>query len=191
MNKRHIVFILAVILTTAFAVTALAQQQGGGQFAAMREKYKYTFQLMTMVRHIGDIDKDKKYTLTSSQAKQVLAILTPWRTKPKMTQDQAKDVMRKLKAVFTASQLNAMARIKPHFGQGPGQGGRPGGPGQGPPAGGQGRPPQGERRQFDPNAMKDFNPFYTKFAKGDTRAEERAKRWDEFFAALSKKAKGK
>lgn len=184
MNKRHIVFILAVILTIAFAVTAVAQQQGGGQSSAMREKYKYTFQLTTMVRHIGDIDKDKKYTLTPSQAKQVLAILTPWRTKPKMTQDQAKEVMRKLKKVFTAGQLNAMARIKSHFGQGPGQGPRPGGAGQV-------RPPQGARRHFDPNAMKDFNPFYTKAPKGDTRAAERAKRWNEFFAALQAKAKKK
>jgi len=189
MNKRRIVFIVAVILTTSFAVTAVAQQQGGGQSSAMREKYKYTFQLMTMVRHIGDIDKDKKYTLTSSQAKQVLAILTPWRTKPKMTQDQAKGVMRKLKPVFTAGQLNAMARIKSHFGQG----GRPGGPGQGQRPGGadQARRPQGERRHFAPNAMKDFNPFYTKAPKGDTRAEERAKRWNEFFAALQAKAKKK
>ena len=188
MNKRRIVFILAAILTTAFAVTALAQQQGGGQSSAMREKYKYTFQLTTMVRHIGDIHKDKKYTLTPSQAKQVLAILTPWRTKPKMTQDQAKELMRKLKKVFTAGQLNAMARIKSHFGQG----GRPGGPGQGPPRdGGQDRNRQSGGRHFDPNAMKDFNPFYTKFAKGDTRAEERAKRWNEFFAALQAKAKKK
>ncbi|MCX6375129.1 MAG: hypothetical protein NTU88_03660 [Armatimonadetes bacterium] len=185
MNKRHIVFILAVILTTAFAVTAVAQQQGGGQSSAMREKYKYTFQLTTMVRHIGDIDKDKKYTLTPSQAKQVLGILTPWRTKPKMTQDQAKGVMRKLKTVFTAGQLNAMARIKSHFGQGQR-------PGQGPPRdGGQDRNRQSGQRHFDPNSMKDFNPFYTKAPKGDTRAEERAKRWNEFFAALQAKAKKK
>jgi len=188
MSKRFSVVFISMILVVAFAVSALAQQQGGGQFSAMREKYKYTFQLMTMVRHIGEIDKDKKYTLTPAQAKKMLAILTPWRSKPKMTQDQAKDVARKLKSVLTAAQLNAMARIKSHFGQGPG--GR-GGPGGGPGQGGPPRPPQGERRHFDPNAMKDFNPFYTKVAKGDTRAAERAKRWNEFFAALQVKAKKK
>ena len=187
MRKRYIVIATAVILAMVFAVTVLAQQQGGGQFSAMREKYKYTFQLTTMVRHIEEINKDKKYTLTSAQAKKVLAILTPWRSKPKMTQDQAKTVARNLKKVFTAAQLNAMARIKPHSGQGPG--------GRSPGQGGQGGPPRngqaGERRHFDPNSMKDFNPFNTKVAKGDTRAAERAKRWNEFFAALQKKAKAK
>lgn len=185
MKGRYLLIATALVLVLAFAVMAVAQQQGGGQFSAMREKYKYTFQLMTMVRHIQEIDKDKKYTLTSTQAKKVLAILTPWRAKPKMTQDQAKGIARDLKKVFTAAQLNAMARIKSHFGQGPG-GNRP--PGQGgPPSTGQ----SAQRRHFDPNAMKDFNPFYTKVAKGDTRAAERVKRWNEFFAALQKKAKTK
>jgi hypothetical protein len=190
MTKR-LVIIMAVLLVAIFAVTAVAQQQGGGgQASAMREKYKYTFQLMTMVRHIGEINKDKKYTLTPAQAKSVLAVLKPWRSKPKMTQDQAKGISKSLKKVFTADQLNAMARIKSHFGQGPGGHG-PGGPG-GP--GGQragGPNGQGGQRHFDPNAMKDFNPFYTKVAAGDKRAAERAKRWNEFFAALQKQAKGK
>ena len=44
---------------------------------------------------------------------------------------------------------------------------------------------------FDPNAMKDFNPFYSKAGAGDPRAAERAKRFNEFFAGLEKKAKSK
>jgi hypothetical protein len=188
MTKR-LVIIMAVLLVAIFAVTAVAQQQGGGgQFSAMREKYKYTFQLMQMVRHIGDIDKDKKYTLTPAQAKSVLGVLKPWRSKPKMTQDQAKGISKSLKKVFTADQLNAMARIKSHFGQGPG--GRGPGAGQGGPRPG-GPNGQGGQRHFDPNAMKDFNPFYTKVAKGDDRAAQRAKRMNEFFAELEAKVKGR
>ena len=187
--RRRLTMMIAVALVAAFAVTALAQQQGGGQFSAMREKYKYTFQLMSTARHIGELLKDKKYSPTSSQAKQLLAILKPLRIKPKLTQDGAKNVLKQLKKVFTAGQLNAMARMKSKFGN-RAQGARPGGPG-GPD--GQGQRPAGQsvQRKFDPNAMKDFNPFYTKIPKGDTRAAERLKQWNELFAALEKKAKGK
>jgi len=182
--KKRLTIMIALLLLVAFAAVVTAQQQGGGgQYAAMREKYKYTFQLMTMARHIGELQKDKKYAPTSAQAKQILAILKPLRTKPKLTQDEAKGVLIKLKKVFTAGQLNAMARMKSKFGSRP-QGQRPAGQGS------QGQNNNGQRK-FDPNAMKDFNPFYTKVAKGDTRAAERVKQWDQFFAALEKKAKGK
>ena len=183
MNRRTITVLIALILAIIFATSALAQQQGSGQANSFREKYKYTFQLTQMVSHIQEIDKDKKYTLKPAQAKAILAVLKPLRTQPKLTQDQAKSVLIKLKKPLTAAQLNAMARIKPKFGQR-----RPGG--------GQGGPPrqgdqQGQQRHFDPNAMKDFNPFYTKVDPKDTRAVERAKRWNDFFSALEKKAKGK
>ena len=181
MNRRNTVILIALMLTAVFVTTAIAQQQGSSQFSAMREKYKYTFQLMQMVGHIGDIDKDKKYTLTPTQAKKVLAVLNPFRSKPKMTQDQAKQVLKDMKKVFTATQLNAMAKIKPKPRTGQDHG----------PQGQQSRPSQGGQRHFDPNAMKDFNPFYTKVAKGDKRAEERVKQMNEFFAALQKKANPK
>ncbi len=194
--KRRLTIMIAVALVATFAVVALAQQQGGGQFAAMREKYKYTFQLMTTARHINDLLKDKKYAPTSAQAKQLLGILKPLRTKPKLTQDGAKNVLKSLKKVFTAGQLNAMARMKSKFGQGRPPGARTGGPGGPGAAGGpgaQGQRPAGQNGQhkFDPNAMKDFNPFYTKIPKGDTRAAARLKMWNDFFAALEKLAKGK
>lgn len=156
-----------------------------GQFSQMREKYKYTFQLMSMAHHIGEINKDPKYALTQTQARKVLAVLQPLRSKPKLTQDQAKEALKKLKPVFTTTQLNAMAKIKPRR------------PGQGQPGAGQGRPggppPGGDRAgrpRFDPNAMKDFNPFYAKAAKGDEFAARRAARWNDFFKALDSRAKG-
>jgi hypothetical protein len=198
-SRRYTVITISAVLMLAFAGVLLAQQQqeGRGQWSAMREKYKYTLQLTQMVRHIQEIDKDKKYTLKPSQAKQVLAVLKPLRSKPKMTQDQARQALKDLKKVFTADQLNAIARIKPRFGAGQGTSRRPGQtPGQGPGMGqrepGTSGGPGGQSgRRFDPNAMKDFNPFYAKAPKGDERAARRAARWNEFFAGLEQKAKVK
>lgn len=182
------VFSLLVLSTILYTVSHAQQQPptGPSQFNAFRERHKYTFQLMQMVRHIQEIDKDKKYALKPEQAKKVLAILKPLRDKPKLTQDQAKQALKDLKAVFTVAQLNAMARIKPRFEQRrdgpPGQ--RPSGANRQPPIGGRRRPP-------DMKAMENFNPFYSKVPKDDQRAAERVKRMNEFFATLEKRAKSK
>ncbi len=183
--------LVVALLVLASMVASLAQGPGGqgsNMFSQMREKYKYTFQLMSMARHIAEIDKDAKYKLTQDQAKKVLAVLQPLRSKPKLTQDQAKDTLKKLKPIFTVNQLNAMARIKD---QRPGGGQRP--MGQGQPGQNQGRP-SGNRapgaRHFDPNAMKDFNPFYANPKADDEFAKRRAARWNEFFTALNNRAKG-
>lgn len=156
-----------------------SQRPAAGPSRAGQEQHKYTFQLIRMVRHIAEIDKDEKHALTPEQAKQVLDILTPLRSEPKLTEDGAKQVLKDLKNVFTADQLNAMARIKPRFqsGRTPGERrARTGSDGM-------------DRRPPAPTVMKDFNPFYKETPKGDERAEQRAKRWDEFFAGLEKKAK--
>lgn len=193
--KKQIIIVLLSVILTAFTVSVMAQtsgsgraqRQNGGHFSAMREKYKYTFQLMRMTGHIAEIDKNKKHTLTPAQAKQVLFVLKPLREKPKLTQDQAKQALKKLEKIFTASQLNAMAKIKPRLRQG--QGPRMAGDGQRQGMGNNGRDNGNrEHRRWDPNAMKDFNPFYTKAPKGDERVEVRAKRWNEFFNNLEKKA---
>lgn len=168
-------------LTLLIAGACLAQGQGGGQSSAFREEHKYTFQLMQTVRHIGDIDKDPKYTLSPAQAKQVLAVMKPIRAKSKLTQDQAKQALKDLKKIFTVKQLNAMAKIKaPARRMGSGGPGGPGGPGGN---------AQGNRPRMDAAAMKDFNPFYTKAGKSDPGAMGRAKRTNEMFSALEKKAK--
>jgi hypothetical protein len=184
MLKQTRTALAVAIFAVVFAASAMAQGPGpqgpgGGSFGAMREQYKYTGQLMRMVAHIGQIDKDKKFALTPAQAKQVLGVLKPLRSQPKLTQDQAKAALKALKAIFTVDQLNAMAAIKD----------RPrrmdaGGPG-GPP--GQGGP--GAQRRFDPNAMKDRNPLYTKNKPIFPGAPDRKKRTDDFFKALETKAK--
>jgi hypothetical protein len=179
-----------LVATTAYAQGPAAG--GSGQFAQFREEHKFTFQLMQMVRHIGDIDRDPKHALTPAQAKKVLAVLRPLRSKSKLTQDQAKQALKSLKVIFTVDQLNAMAKIKApqRFGGGQRPGGGPPG-GFGRPSGGPGGPggnrPAGPR--MDPARMKDFNPFYTNVDKSDPHSVSSAKRWDDFFSKLDAKAK--
>lgn len=196
MRLSRLIF-ASVLLVLLIAATSLAQGlggQGNSQYSQMREKYKYTFQLMQMTRHMMEIDKDPKYTFTKAQAKKMLGVLKPLRSKPKLTQEQAKSVLKSLKPIFTVKQLNAMAKIRPpsHGGfnrRGGGYGGNQGSPGVGgSPGGGQ---PGANRPRFDMNAMKDFNPFYSKAKPGDEFAAQRVKRWNQFFTTLEKKAKGK
>jgi hypothetical protein len=156
---------------------------------AFFEKHKYTFELMRFVNRIGEIDKNKKYTLTQHQAKKVLEILKPLRTSPKLTQEQARQTLANLKKVFTATQLNAMSRIKPRFTQIRRTTNK-----------NDSQPPReqyqdrkndrkdiGRRQPPDFKLPEDFNPFYTKVPKGDKVAEERVRRMNEFFATLEKK----
>lgn len=185
----------AAILTLLVASASFAQGPMGGQsgpFAQFREQHKFTFQLMQMAHHIGAINNDPKHTLSPAQAKQVLAVIKPLKTKPKLTQDQAKQALKNLKKIFKVDQLNAMAKIKapqrrPGMGGMAGQGG-PGGPG------GMGRPggmgSMGNRPPMDPNAMKNFNPFYAKADKSAPRAMDRVKRMAGLFSGLESKAKG-
>jgi hypothetical protein len=120
---------------------------GGGGMAAFqkfREQHKYTFQLTRMLRGMNELDKDSATALTQPQAKSVLAVLKPWQTKPKMTQDDAKKVMKGIKAVLTSRQLNALSRVQDRGFGGGGRGGPGGGPGGGGPGGGGfGGPPGG------------------------------------------------
>jgi hypothetical protein len=68
--------------------------------------------------------------LTKDQAKKLLAIFQPLTKKEKLTADEAKEVLRKVKAVLKPDQLNALQRIQlPRFGRPGGGPGRSGGQG--------------------------------------------------------------
>jgi len=156
------------------------------------------------LRALIEIDKDPKTKLTPAQAKKILAVLQPYRNKPKMTQDDAKNALKGIKAALNVNQLNAIARIEAERRNrrgGPGGGGmgmRPGGPGGAPggmPGGGAGaRPggpggPGGGFQMPDPSRMKDFNPF-----KPDTSTpwgQRSAEMWNQFFNGLQQRAGGK
>ncbi|GIV18486.1 MAG: hypothetical protein KatS3mg023_0237 [Armatimonadota bacterium] len=221
---KRLAFWTGVLLLVITAVAAIAQPPpGAGGFQMTpemqrqmeawrkwREAHKYTFQLTSTLRALEEIDKDPKTKLTPAQAKKILTVLQPYRNKPKMTQDDAKNALKGIKAALNVNQLNAIARIEAErrnrrggFG-GPGGGGmgmRPGGPG-GPPggapgarpggspgAGGRPSAPGGNFRMPDPSQMKDFNPF-----KPDTSTpfgQRAAQRWNEFFKGLQQRASGK
>lgn len=178
---------LVLILLIALCVAASAQGPGGpgggsGPFAQFRESHKYTFMLSRMAANIGRLSESKA-PLTPKQAKAVLAVLQPLRKKTSLTQDEAKDSTKKLKAVLTEKQLTAIGKMKPeHRFGGPGGQGRPGG------QGGQGRMPQMQpgqgRPRFDMSAMKNFNPFNP--PKGTPMAERGAKRMNDLFDDLKK-----
>ena len=146
----------------------------GGQFAQFREAHKFTFQLTSMVGNIAQLDTDGVAPLTPAQAKTMLGILTPLRTKASLTQDEAKETLKALKQVLTEQQLTEIGKMKPRRST-------RGGQGQGMRGSG------GHRPNFDPNAMKDFNPFNPK--GGAPTAQQSQQRWNTFFAALGKKAK--
>jgi hypothetical protein len=155
----------------------------GGGPAAMkqfREDHKYTFQLVRLLNNISRLDKDGKYPLSKTQAKSLLDILLPLRTQGQMTQDDAKDTIKTVQIVLTIDQRTTIGEM-PQRQPGAG-GGAPGGPGG---AGFQGGPGGAPRAQFDPVAMKDFNPLNPKTVMP---GRNNGKRMDDFFAALQAKA---
>ena len=161
-------------------------------FAQFQEEHKYTFQLMRFAGNIGRLEAGLTTTpLTQQQAQQVLALLQPLRTQSTLTQDQAKDTLRGLKNVLTLTQLTQIGAMKSRNSQGGQAGGQLGGGQGGGQSGGGGGGQQGNRprMQFNPAAMKDFNPFNP--PQGTPMASGRqAARWEELFADLQAKANG-
>jgi hypothetical protein len=136
-----------------------------------------------MAVNIGRLDKSKA-PLTAKQAKSVLAVLEPLKKKTKLTQDEAKIAIKKLKAVLDEKQLTEIGKMKPEMRlAGPGGPGRPGGQG-GPGRMPGGQPGQGGMPRMDMSAMKNFNPFNP--PKGTPMAEHGAKRMNELFDSLEK-----
>lgn len=171
--------------------------------------------LMRMVILISQIERTPDHALKPAQAKKMLAVLTPLRSKATLTDDEASKAASALKAVFTADQLEVLEKMQA---MAAGQN-RPGGqkppenpnfkgkygdlpsqrvewktvsknPSGAPPKPPQGPPPPpGAGRPEQVRRLRDFNPFYAKVAEGDQRAARNAKHIDGFFDMLEKKAK--
>ncbi len=213
--------VLVMVLSSVAAIAQPPPGAGGFQmtpemqrrmeeFRKWREAHRYTFQLTSTLRGLEELDKDQKTRLTPAQAKKILAVLQPLRNKPKMTQDDAKNALKQIKAALNVTQLNALARIEAERRNrrggpgGPGGGGmgmRPGGPGGAPggapgarPGGNAGARPGGpgggQWRMPDPASMKDFNPFKPNPNMGPF-AQRGAEYWNNFFKGLQQRASGK
>lgn len=147
---------------------------GAGAFSQSREAHKYALMLMRMASNIGRLETESDAPLTSQQAKSILAVLTPLRQRPSLSEDEAKDAVKGLKSVLTAKQLTELGKMKqPARRLQTGQ--RPEGAGQ--------------NRRFDPNAMKDFNPLNPRGS--NPMAARSAKRIEALFDGLKKKAESK
>lgn len=191
---RNTIAIATLALTVAAAI-AQPPPQMAAQWQKFREEHKYHFQLRETFLKLGELEKKGGQTaLTKDQAKKLLAIFQPLTKKEKLTADEAKEALKKIKAVLKADQLNALQRIQlPRMGRpGGGPGGAPsgpagpGGPGGGP--GGSGGP------RFDPSQMRNFNSL-SLVVKVDPKspmaefAKRRAERIKEVLSLLEKKAK--
>src|ERR1700693_989575 len=106
--------LLSALMAASLVTPVLAQGPGGpggpgggGMDPALRAKMqKYMDQaknhmkLGQMVRGIQELDKDKATALKPAQAKQLLAIVKPWQSKDKMTEDQAKSAIISIQKVL-------------------------------------------------------------------------------------------
>jgi hypothetical protein len=206
-----------LLLTPAFV---RAQPPGGGgapspemmkifqEMSKLRDSRKNLMGIGTMVGAFAEFEKDPKTALTKAQAKSILAIVTPWKTKPVMTDDQAKQVSAQISKLFTMAQIKGFAQMQKdmaaRFGGG---GGRPGGgggmgggrPGGGAPGGG-GRPGGGApgggggMGGFDPKKMladmkKPMNPLNPSSIPAGFMRDRTEKRLNDALAALTAKAK--
>lgn len=132
--KKLIVFV--VLLTLAVMGSLLWAQGGapgggggGGGFGKMPPTPKQL--LGQTFRAIGKLEKKP---IAKDQASKILAVVGPWRAKPKMSDDEAKEVGKKLKPAFTVDQLNEIDTMR-DAGRGGFGGGGKGGPGGGGPGG--------------------------------------------------------
>jgi hypothetical protein len=204
----------------ALALSTLAQGPPGGgppgggppggmppEFQKMMAQVKYRRQMRDQLRAVSEINRDPATALSPAQAKQLLGIVKPWTTKPAMTEEDAKGIMRSVKKVMTSRQLNAMAQVKPTrgFGGGPGgpggRGGFGGPPGGGGPGGtpggfrpGGGPPGGGTPGGFNPSRMaaqmKTANFLSTKVDPNNPRSARRAEGNKALIAMLENRAKG-
>jgi hypothetical protein len=183
MKKWMIAATLSAAMMSSALVPSVQAQGfgGGGPGGGMSNSPKR--RLTGLLRGIDELEKNKTKALNKAQAKTFIGVITPWKAKPKMSDDEAKAVYTKLNGTLTTSQKNELDKIaaknRRGFGSGPGgaggQGGgqgRPGGgPGGGGPggAGGNGSDFRAQMQKMQ-GFMKTYNPFYpiTKYSEFKT-----------------------
>ncbi len=132
-----------------------------------RQSHPNVSSVQRTVRGIEMLEKDPNPALhlNKAQGAKVLAVLTAWRNKPVMTDDQARHVAMQLTSPLNTQQLKKLATA-----QMPGQGGRGFGgggfrPGGGPGGGRPGGPGRGNFQMPDPREYNPLNPDSNPMAK--------------------------
>jgi hypothetical protein len=191
----------------AWTVTALVQEPsssppGDESPPTVRERMAQNpvkFQLRRELRALEEINRDPATAVSPAQAKQLLAVLEPWTMKQKMTEENAKAILRSVQKVMTPRQLNAMAQARPQRGAGGfgGPGGRDGGWGRfrgpGRPEGAGWRGGEGGPPRFDASrmrAMRDANILSTKENPDMPWSSQRAVANKRLIAMLEARARG-
>jgi hypothetical protein len=183
----------------------MAKMQAWRKFRDNHPNYR---KLQGSLFRLQELESKPATALTKDQAKKILGVLSKWRNKPTMKDEEAKQVNKQIWDVLTPAQLQVMAAAdarggRPGGGSGPGGGGpggfggpgggRPGGggPGGGGPGGG-----PGGRGGFDPSRMPDpkeynpLNPESSPFFKANPEMAKRSlTRYKEMVGKLQAKAK--
>lgn len=111
--KYKWIFATALAIFTGSACFA----QGLSSSSKFREEHKYTYELMQTVQQMGAVSRSSRAGLTSSQAKQALAIIDPLKKQSTLTQRQAQQALKKLQPIIAASQKNELSRTASRTGQ--------------------------------------------------------------------------
>jgi hypothetical protein len=101
----------------------------GKAWERWRANHKHISALQHTLIAFAELEKDKSTAITKEQAKKMVPVLKQYRPKPKLTDDEAKLVNKKLNDSLTLPQLQKIATV-PQMGQGGrgfGGGGRAGG----------------------------------------------------------------
>ncbi len=219
-NFRTLSALALATATFSLSGVAMAQPPGGAggfqptpemmaafkKMQVWRESHKNITQLNQTMRAIMDMDKEPATKLTKDQAKKMWTAVGSWQSKPVMTDEQAREVLKQITMPLNTTQLKKYAAIQAESasrrgGWGGGGGGRPGGgaPGGGAPGGGGGfgggggRPgggaPGGSGRPWDPSKMqmKEYNPLNVS-SYPDFMKERGGKRTTEFINLLKTRA---
>lgn len=198
--------LLPLVATVALTATVQAQAPGGrpggpppspammAKFQAwrhFRDTHKNVSALQQSLRAIGQMEKDPKTKLNKKQAHAVLAVINKWKSKPALTDAQAREVNTQLTAPLSLAQIKQIAIAGERRRGGPGGGGPGGGgPGGGGPGGarrgGPGGPGGGGRMNPasfpSPREYNPLNPATSPMTRGVDRAK---KEMHELMSALA------
>src|SRR5947208_2432536 len=117
-------FVTAALMLLAAPVLAQGPPPGGPrggpppEFRKMMAQMQYRRQMRNQLRAIDEMNHDPAAALSPAQARQLLGIVKPWTTKPRMTEQDAQWIMRSIRKVLTSRQATIVANARPPRGFG-------------------------------------------------------------------------